>query len=463
MSSFVNSSGSAGRRGSFLDHVDMSPSLKSLAADLLTKNARDVKSRKAKSTAARSKISSRRKRYNIRGKRGTISMAEFKEMNKGVLTSSSRASSSRKNRGTEVKFKPFRFTNGTSSRLNRAFLYLSEPNKKPAAPSLTSSIVGANKQKVNRKAKLLPSAYRVTKDQRHAFFRAEQRHEVLMKPWRFSRKQKCTRDTGRVTTKWLGRSLSRKLIDSLEKTNRGHLYDVLEVANECAFLKVQNLKAATVGNDYVQQLVDGVIYYTGEPSVLHNRAEKAQKTAKNLIKSPSSYDKNGDNSIKNDPVRGNEDVVRATHFPEEIKQTAVGESKVEYANDVDVDYGDESDGGSNAENSDDANNETFIENDDIEENGSTPIDSPSNDIEFDDDVDLHISSIKADNEENDNGDEVLQLAIKTSTGSGENNMEFDEQTMSWKAVGEKAQKEEEELMAGFDSDESDDDDDEDWG
>ena len=29
-------------------------------------------------------------------------------------------------------------------------------------------------------------------------------------------------------------------------------------------------------------------------------------------------------------------------------------------------------------------------------------------------------------------------------------MEFDEQTMSWKAVGEKAQREEEELMAGFD-------------
>ena len=42
-------------------------------------------------------------------------------------------------------------------------------------------------------------------------------------------------------------------------------------------------------------------------------------------------------------------------------------------------------------------------------------------------------------------------------------MEFDEQTMSWKAVGEKAQREEE-LMAGFDSDGSeDDDDDEDWG
>ena len=77
---------------------------------------------------------------------------------------------------------------------------------------------------------------------------------------------------------------------------------------------------------------------------------------------------------------------------------------------------------------------------------------------------VSISSINANNEEDDNGDEVLQLAIKTSTGSGENNMEFDEQTMSWKAVGEKAQKEEEELMAGFDSDGSeDDDDDEDWG
>ena len=59
-------------------------------------------------------------------------------------------------------------------------------------------------------------------------------------------------------------------------------------------LKVQNLKTATVGNDYVQQLVDGVIYYTGEPSVLHNQAKKAQKTAKKRMKSSSSsYDKDG--------------------------------------------------------------------------------------------------------------------------------------------------------------------------
>ena len=198
--------------------------LKSLAADLLTKNARHVQSRKAKSTAARSK-NSRRKRYNARGNRGTISMAEFKEMNKGVLTSTSRASASWKNRGTEKKFKPFRFTNGTSSRLNRAFLYLNEPNKRSVTPSLTPSITGSNKQKVNRKAKILPSAYRVTRDQRHAFFRAEQRHEVLMKPWRGSRKQKYTHDKDRVATKWLNRSLSWKLIDSLEDKS-WTLYDV---------------------------------------------------------------------------------------------------------------------------------------------------------------------------------------------------------------------------------------------
>ena len=462
MSSFVDSVGGEGRRGSFLDHVDMSPSLKNIAVDLLNKNARNVQSRKPKSAASHSKQSSRRKRYNARGNRGTISMAEFKEMNKGVLTSTSRASASWKNRGTEKKFKPFRFTNGTSSRLNRAFIYLNEPNKRSVTPSLTPSITGSNKQKVNRKAKILPSAYRVTRDQRHAFFRAEQRHEVLMKPWRGSRKQKYTQDKDRVATKWLNRSLSRKLIDSLEKTNRGHLFDVLEIASECAFLKVQNLKTATVGNDYVQQLVDGVIYYTGEPSVLHNRAKKAQKMAKKRIKSSSSYDKKMDTSIKNDPVY--KGMLETTDFSEEIKQTGVGESKEELINDVAGDHIYVSDEGDNVGKSDDAINDTFIENVDLEENASTQIDSPNNEIDFDDDLDLQISSINANNEEDDNGDEVLQLAIKTSTGSGENNMEFDEQTMSWKAVGEKAQKEEEELMAGFDSDGSeDDDDDEDWG
>ena len=463
MSSFVDSVGGEGRRGSFLDHVDMSPSLKNIAVDLLNKNARNVQSRKPKSAASHSKQSSRRKRYNARGNRGTISMAEFKEMNKGVLASTSRASASWKNRGTEKKFKPFRFTNGTSSRLNRAFIYLNEPNKRSVTPSFTPSMLGSNKQKVHRKAKLLPSAYRVTRDQRHAFFRAEQRHEVLMKPWRGSRKQKYTQDKDRVATKWLNRSLSRKLIDSLEKTNRGHLFDVLEIASECAFLKVQNLKTATVGNDYVQQLVDGVIYYTGEPSVLHNRAKKAQKTAKKRMKSSSSsYDKKMDTSIKNDQVH--EGMLRTTDLSEDMKQTAVGESKEEVINDVADGHIYVSDEGDNVEKSDDANNDTFIENDDLDENGSTQIDSPNNEIDFDDDLDLQISSINANNEEDDNGDEVLQLAIKTSTGSGENNMEFDEQTMSWKAVGEKAQKEEEELMAGFDSDGSeDDDDDEDWG
>ena len=85
MSSFVDSVGGEGRRGSFLDHVDMSPSLKNIAVDLLNKNARNVQSRKPKSAASHSKQSSRRKRYNARGNRGTISMAEFKEMNKGVL------------------------------------------------------------------------------------------------------------------------------------------------------------------------------------------------------------------------------------------------------------------------------------------------------------------------------------------------------------------------------------------
>ena len=170
MSSFVDSVGGEGRRGSFLDHVDMSPSLKDIAVDLLNKNARNVQSRKPKSAASHSKQSSRRKRYNARGNRGTISMAEFKEMNKGVLASTSRASASWKNRGTEKKFKPFRFTNGTSSRLNRAFIYLNEPNKRSVTPSFTPSMLGSNKQKVHRKAKLLPSAYRVTRDQRHAFF-----------------------------------------------------------------------------------------------------------------------------------------------------------------------------------------------------------------------------------------------------------------------------------------------------
>ena len=71
-----------------------------------------------------------------------------------------------------------------------------------------------------------------------------------------------------------------------------------------------------------------------------------------------------------------------------------------------------SDEGDNVEKSDDANNDTFIENDDLDENGSTQIDSPNNEIDFDDDLDLQISSINANNEEDDNGDEVLQLAIK---------------------------------------------------
>ena len=190
----------------------------------------------------------------------------------------------------------------------------------------------------------------------------------------------------------------------------------MEIASECAFLKVQNLKTATVGNDYVQQLVDGVIYYTGEPSVLHNRAKKAQKMAKKRIKSSSSYDKKMDTSIKNDPVY--KGMLETTDFSEEIKQTGVGESKEELINDVAGDHIYVSDEGDNVEKSDDAINDTFIENVDLEENASTQIDSPNNEIEFDDDLDLHISCINADNEEDDNGDEVLQLAIKTSTGSG---------------------------------------------
>ena len=39
MSSFADSVGGEGRRGSFLDHVDMSPNLKNIAVDLLNKNA----------------------------------------------------------------------------------------------------------------------------------------------------------------------------------------------------------------------------------------------------------------------------------------------------------------------------------------------------------------------------------------------------------------------------------------
>ena len=50
-------------------------------------------------------------------------------------------------------------------------------------------------------------------------------------------------------------------------------------------------KTATVGNDYVQQLVDGVICYTGEPSVLHGRAKGAEDSKK--ISKVEFYDKKG--------------------------------------------------------------------------------------------------------------------------------------------------------------------------
>ena len=477
------------RSSSLLEHINLSPGIKKIAADILEKNARHqltLQKRRQKQiilSQQRKRGNGRRKYYPHSSKRGTISMAEFKAINyssNGGGRTSSRTSL-RKSKGTEIKFKPFRFTNGTSSsRANNTFLYLNQAGRKVykkdihfvtagSSSSSSSSSRKNNKSNSIRKGKLLPSAYRITRDQRHAFFRAEQRHEALMKPWCGLNKRKYIKDKDRVATKWLNRSLPPKLINSLEKSKRGHLFDVLEIANECAYLKVQHLKTATVGNDYVQSLIDGVIYYTGEPSVLHHRAKKVQKVVEKMSKkqnvSVASFKIDDDEKKKkNENKNDQQETFRRNDTNDVLKVNIATEDAADRWGDIMEDDDADLDG-NEIESGDDANNDTFIENNE---------DIDDNDFDFGEgNVDLQISSI--DNKDNsvdmadfdDQEEETLQLAIKKTSSSTENNMEFDEKTMSWKAVGEKAQKEEEDMMAGFDNDfdddEDDDDEDEDWG
>jgi hypothetical protein len=476
------------RNSSLLEHFKLSPGIKQIAADILERNARHqltLQKRKQQQiilSQQRKRGNGRRKYHPHTNKRGTISMAEFKAINcssNGGGRTSSRTSL-RKSKGTEIKFKPFRFTNGTSSsRANNTFLYLNQAGRKVykkdihflTPGSSSSSSRKNNKSNSIRKGKLLPSAYRITRDQRHAFFRAEQRHEALMKPWCGLNKRKYIRDKDRVATKWLNRSLPPKLINSLEKSKRGHLFDVLEIANECAYLKVQHLKTATVGNDYVQSLIDGVIYYTGEPSVLHHRAKKVQKILKKLSKkqnvSMTSFKIDDDEKKKkNENNNDQQEAIHRNDTSDVVKLSIATKDDADRWGDIMEDDDADLDG-NEIESCDDANNDTFVEkNEDVDDN----------DFDFGEgNIDLQISSI--DNKDNsvdmadfddDDGDqeeEILQLAVKKTSSSTENNMEFDEKTMSWKAVGEKAQKEEEDMMAGFDNDfdDDDDDDDEDWG
>ena len=455
------------RNSSLLEHINLSPGIKKIAADLLKQNAKQQQQQKLASQQR--KRGNGRRKYNHHNKRGTISMAEFKEMNSNNRVSRTSGRSSRtKSKGTEIKFKPFRFTNGTSSRVkNNAFLYLSQTGKKVYKKDIHVSTSKNGKTRGNRKGKLLPSAYRITRDQRHAFFRAEQRHEVLMKPWRGLNKRKYIRDKDRVATKWLNRSLPPKLINSLEKSKRGHLFDVLEIANECAYLKVQDLKTATVGNDYVQSLIDGVIYYTGEPSVLHHRAKKVQKTVRKMSKQQQQQQQLNDSAVTGD---GKNFGTKS----EELEVVEMIGKKTSATTDPwgEIVEDDEEDENENINNNDDEgegdiNNDTFIEKDE---------DVEDDDFDFGNgDLDLQISSIENKDNSNDVVDfgdeeeeeeEILQLAIKKTSSSTENNMVFDEKSMSWKAIGEKAQKEEEDMMAGFDDDsgdDDDDDDDDDWG
>ena len=98
----------------------------------------------------------------------------------------------------------------------------------------------------------IKSAYQVSSGKKHSFFRAEQQHETLVKPWTKEFLSNSRKNS--VIDKMGGHVLSKKTINLIKKSGHGHLCNILEEFNHRAE-SVQLLKASVKGNRYAQDII----------------------------------------------------------------------------------------------------------------------------------------------------------------------------------------------------------------